>query len=314
MEPALDVIGKALHGDPGACSFLDRTSSIYVLDATDVSKPKTYGCWNFIHQAMNEVERYEANFARNNQLHALQNGAGLNGHVKLLATMALRVARRSPTVDSSLVATCVANAGSQLANGTSDQSQWLVDLNLELREIVMGRIAAMAFDFSFHREHGPHGHSAFADPAVMEVFCAVLSSNAVSSGPVAVRHFLTEWIVPSAKTLPPYSVACVTLHLALSTLRKASPAGSKDVLQQLSAPCVASVLGPVLVDAISETSHSSNSTSDDVTSPHERNNLIAATCIRALERWCAATDLSLAQIKHICSKVEVSEINACSYN
>ena len=84
----------------------------------------------------------------------------------------------------------------------------------------------------------------------------------------------------------------------------AKPAGSKDVLQQLSAPCVASVLGPVLVDAVSETSAANNT--DEVKTPHERNNLIAATCIRALERWCAATDLSLAQIKHICSKVDVS--------
>jgi len=302
MEPALDVTGRALQGDPGACSFLDRTSSIYVLDATDPAKPKTYGCWNFIHQAMNEVERYEANFARTNQIHALQNGAGLNSHVKLLATMALRVARRSPDVDRSLVSTCIVNAGSQF-NGTQEQAQWLIDLNLELREIVMGRIAAMAFDFSFHRRDGAHGHSAFADPTVMEIFCAVLASNAVSSGPVAVRHFVTEWIVPSAKTLPPFAIACVTLHLALSALRKAAPAGTKDMLQQLSASVVAAVLAPVLLDAISE--DSSNAAAGEASFQHEKNNQIAATCIRALERWCAATDLSLAQIKHICNKVEV---------
>jgi hypothetical protein len=59
MEPALDVLNRALQGDPGACSFLDRTTSICVLDATNVSKSKTYGCWNFIHQAINEVERAE---------------------------------------------------------------------------------------------------------------------------------------------------------------------------------------------------------------------------------------------------------------
>lgn len=303
MEPALDVIGRALQGDSGACSFLDRTSSIYVLDATDPSKPKTYGCWNFIHQAMNEVERYEANYARSNQIHALQNGAGLNSHVKLLSTMALRVARRSPDVDRSLVSTCVVNAGAQF-NGTPEQSQWLIDLNLELREIVMGRIAAMAFDFSFHRRDGPHGHSAFADPTVMELFCAVLASNAVSSGPLAVQHFVTEWIVPSAKTLPPFAIACVTLHLALGALRTAAPAGTKDILQQLSASVVAAVLAPVLLDAVAEDS----STDSEAKSRHEKNNQIAATCIRALERWCRATDLSLAQVKHICSKVEVNFI------
>jgi len=222
--------------------------------------------------------------------------------VKLLATMALRVARRSPDVDRTLVYTCIVNAGSQF-NGSQEQSQWLIDLNLELREIVMGRIAAMAFDFTFHRKDGAHGHSAFANPTVMEIFCAVLASNAVSSGPLAVRHFVTEWIVPSAKTLPPYAVACVTLHLALGALRIAAPAGTKDMLQQLSASIVAAVITPVLLDAVAE--DSSNPASAGTADLHEKNNQIAAICIRALERWCAATDLSLAQIKHICSKVEV---------
>ena len=303
MEPALDVIGRSLQGDAGACSFLDRTSSIYVLDATDPAKPKTYGCWNFIHQAMNEVERYEANYARTNQIHALQNGAGLDSHVKLLATMALRVARRAPDVDRSLVFTCVRNAGEQF-NGTPEQSQWLIDLNLELREIVMGRIAAMAFDFSFHRRDGAHGHSAFANPIVMEIFCAVLASNAVSSGPLAVQHFVTEWIVPSATTLPPFAVSCVTLHLALEALRKAAPAGTKDMLQQLSASIVAAVVAPVFLDSVS--GDSSAAAAAEAGDQHEKNNQIAAICIRALERWCMATDLSLAQIKHICSKVGVS--------
>jgi hypothetical protein len=301
MEPALEVIGRALQGDPGSNSFLDRTSSIYVLDATDPTKPKTYGCWNFIHQAMNEVERYEANFARSHQIHALQNGAGLNSHVKLLATMALRVSRRAPDVDRSLVSTCVMNAGSQF-NETPEQSQWLIDLNLELREIVMGRIAAMAFDFSFHRRDGPHGHSAFADPTVMELFCAVLASNAVSSGPLAVRHFVTEWIVPSTSTLPPFAVACVTHHLALGALRNAAPAGTKDMMQQLSASIVAAVVAPVLLNAVAE---DSSANTGEGASHHEKNNQVAAICIRAMERWCAATNLSLAQIKHICSKVEV---------
>ena len=62
MEPALEILNRSLHGDEGARSFLDRTSSIYVLDATDLSKPKTYGCWNFIHQALNEVERFPPRF------------------------------------------------------------------------------------------------------------------------------------------------------------------------------------------------------------------------------------------------------------
>jgi len=59
----------------------------------------------------------------------------------------------------------------------------------------------------------------------------------------------------------------------------------------------------VLLDAVAE--DSSNPASAGTADLHEKNNQIAAICIRALERWCAATDLSLAQIKHICSKVEV---------
>ena len=226
----MDVVHRALHGDPGARSFLERTTSVYVLDVTDASKPKTYGCWNFIHQAMNEVERYEARFSQNT--YALQQEASLVAHVRLLATMALRVARRSPSRDRALVATCIANASQY--SGTESQSQWLIDLNLELREIVMGRIAAMAFDFSFHRKTGAHGHSAFADPVVMDTFCAILSANAVFSGANAIRHFASEWIIPSSRNLPAFALASVVLHLASEGMRKSAPAGTKDMLQQLS--------------------------------------------------------------------------------
>jgi hypothetical protein len=293
MEPALDVIDRALQGDPGARSFLERTSSIYVLDVTISSKPKTYGCWNFIHQAMNEVERFEAND------HKLpQQGANLVGHARLLASLALRVARRSPVADQALVATCIDNASQY--SGSNSQSQWLTDLNLELREIVMGRVAAMAFDFSFHRKAGPHGHSAFADHVVMDTFCAILSANAVSSGPAAIGQFAAEWIFPSSTDLPSFAVASVVQHLGAEAARKSSPAGTKDMLQQMSVPAMTVVLVPILLDAISE-DDSDKSPSSRLTSSQ-----VVAVCVRAMKTWCDATDLSLPQIKHVCSKIGVS--------
>jgi len=308
MEPALDVIQRALQGDSGARSFLERTSSIYVLDATDLSKPKTYGCWNFIHQAMNEVERHEARLphTEDDQAHVPQSGRGLVGHARLLASMALRVARRSPATDKALVVTCISNASHY--SGSEDQSQWLIDLNLELREIVMGRIAAMAFDFSFHRRTGHHSRSAFADRVVMDSLCAILSANAVSSGVAAIRHFATEWIIPSSRNLPSFAVASVILHLASEGKRTTAPAGTKDVLQQLSVASMSLILVPSLSDVVSEDSRESESLLA------EERSEVAAMCLRAIKIWCDATDLSLPQIKHICSKVHVSTSTGCLTN
>ena len=292
MEPALDVLHRALRGDSGACSFLDRTSSIYLLDATDKSQPKTYGCWNFIHQAMNDVERVEArlqNAAQHQQLVA---------HTQLLAVMTLRVARRSNHIDRGLVETCIDNAAKYHAS--PNEARKLIDLNEELRDIVMGRIAAMVFDPVFHRQTSS---TAFADLVVMETFCAVLAANAVSNGPAAVNHLVSEWIGPSARTMPPFALASVILHLAKEALRKSAPANTQDMLQRLSNSVMAGVLAPILSEAVKESNVSNPN--DGMLSLHGRNNQIAAVSLRAMDRWCAATDLSLAQIKHICSKVEV---------
>lgn len=292
VDPALDVLNRALHGDHGALSFLERTTSIYVIDATDPSKPKTYGGWNFIHQAMNEIERNEAEHFRKGNMNP-----GLTGHVQLLATMAQRVARRSPSTDSRLMATCISNAAQYRGtndDATSNNAQPLIDLNSEIREIVMGRIAAMAFDFSFHKSAS---RSAFSDPVAMEKLCSVLAANAATTGPTAVNHFMREWIIPSVSSLPPFSVACVTNQLAIEALSKSSPAGTKDTLQHLSHPIFGAVLIPVLSDAIAEQSAESPN--------HSWNCRVAATCLGALDRWCAATGLSLPQVNHICTKYKV---------
>eukprot|EP00980_Cylindrotheca_fusiformis_P008551 scaffold1813_cov109-Cylindrotheca_fusiformis.AAC.9 len=284
MEPALDVLDRSLHGDAGARSFLDRTSSIYVMDATDMSKPKTYGCWNFIHQAINEIERAEATLSSANTL---------SPHVQLLANMALRVARRSNDLDKYLVATCIENASKY--HGSASDSQKLIDINVEIRDIVMGRIAALALDPNFH---GHGSMSSFADTAVLEMLCAVLAANAVSNGPAAVHHLLSEWILPSAVNLPPYCLACVTLHLAFEASRKSAPAGTQDMLQQVSRAVMSEVLAPVLSDSIKESKSNIHETNSFL-GYHERNCRVAALSLRAVNQWCAATDLSLAQIKHI---------------
>jgi hypothetical protein len=168
----------------------------------------------------------------------------------------------------------------------------------------MGRIAAMAFDFSFHNLTGPRV-SAFSDPVAMEKLCSVLAANAVSTGPHAVHHFMVEWVIPSARSLPPYSVASVTCHLAIEALRQGAPAGTRDVLQRLSHPVVAMVLAPVLVDAVSD-----GREAPDGLSTRDQTTRVAAVSICALERWCTVTDMSLPQIKHICAKVQVSPMNS----
>ena len=299
-DPALDMLNRALSGDENALAFLDRTSSIYVLDATDASNPKTYGGWNFIHQALNELERHERNYGSN----GTTAGPGLCSHVQLLAAMSQRVARRSPLSDRKLVVTCVDNASQYHA--TANEAEALIVLNSEIREIVLGRIAAMVFDFSFHNPNGPH-LSAFSDPVAMESLCSVLSANAVSCGPQAISHFMLEWIIPSVRTLPPFAVACVILHLGSEATRKVAPAGTKDVLQRMSSAVMAIVIAPVLHAAISESGDVRG-----VGSNHERHTRVAAICIRAIEGWCAVTGLSLPQIKHVCSKVNYDMVDILS--
>ena len=331
MEPALDVLDRALQGDDGALAFLERTSSIYVLDVTDQTNPKTYGCWNFIHQALNEIERKDSvvatapSSADNSDL--LQESL-LVHHVRLLASMAHRVARRSPQEDRAIVATCIANASDY--NCSPSQSQWLFDLNLELREIVMGRIAAMAFDFTFHEQsatnHPLHQHkqqqsppqglykSAFADLLVLDTFCAILAANAVISGEI--KNFATEWIIPSSRSIPVGALVSVANHLSLEGMRIAAPVGTMDDLQSLSVSICSMVLVPVMADAVAG-GHGIRSEQPGVPQHHESGvarpssrvetyvSNILANSLRALQAWCMATTLTLPQVKHIASKVNV---------
>lgn len=228
-------------------------------------------------------------------------------HAQLLATMALRVARRSNSVDKRLVATCIQNASKY--HGSSTEAQQLIDINVEIRDIVMGRLAALALDPSFHRNTKAGNYvSAFSDTVVLETFCAVLAANAVSNGPSAVRHLVSEWIVPSSKHLPPFCLTCITLHLAEEAARREAPMGIQDTLQQLSTLVMAGVLAPVFTEAIKESAPEAANTKvflSNGLSVHDMNCRIAALSLRAMNQWCAVTDLSLAQIKHICTKVKV---------
>lgn len=288
MGPALDVLNRSLQGDPGARSFLDQTSSIYVLDATDVFSPKTYGCWNFIHEAINEVERAEAS----------SQTVVLSPHVQLLAQMALRVARRSSDMDRHLMTMCIENASK--GNSSPNDSKRLIEINAEIRDIVMGRIAALALDPNSQKDEN---RSTFSDVIVLEMFCGVLAANAVSNGPKAVHHLISEWILPSAISFPPYCLACVILHLALEASHKSAPVGIQDMLQQVSGAVIARVLAPVLADVVKETKQGTF---------HKQNCRIAALCLRAMDHWCAATDLSLAQIRHVCNKVQINIVDVLS--
>lgn len=139
--------------------------------------------------------------------------------------------------------------------------------------------------------------------------------------------------------LPPYSLACVLYHVAVeaeTTLLSESnsfssgtisPLGTIDVLQRLSLPVMANVLlRPVLHDTLQRqqlkrqrkqhkqhsqqqqqhqepTSPTNETDEEDV---DDMDDVIIATGLRAIRKWCNATGLSLAQAKHIGSKVQVN--------
>jgi len=472
-----------------ARSFLDTTCSVYVLDAdtssssssssanpattsiatntfmtssnaagpsnnhnhnrNNITMPKIFGCWNFLHQAMNEIERFE-----DEQNHLATNNSGqgtplsLLSETRLLAEIAVKVARRSDDLDRQKMVTCVENfCGSTTSNATvtatsatmnpradagdkenanSDSSgdepndtndsqpdrnpkgrldvnhktdnhddgtsntaadntnnsgrhdihiilPHLVRANAEIREIVIGRIAA----FSFNGGQPPSPRSmtsstAFADPLVVETFCRFLAANAVSNGAERLQRFLNDWIIPGATAdtssdsattspldasaegdkrqrlcpegrkrflrhrLPPYSLVCVLYHVAAeaemtppsshdsestsmstTTASTLSPLGTIDVLQRLSLPVMANVLlGPVLHDALQrkqlkrqlkqhrqELQQQLPNTDEDEDDMDDR---IIAMGLRTILKWCTTTALSLAQTKHIGSKVKIN--------
>ena len=102
-----------------------------------------------------------------------------------------------------------------------------------------------------------------------------------------------------------------------STARTTSPLGTIDVLQKLSLPVMANVLlGPVLHDSLQrkqlkrQLKQHRQHMQQPLQAEEEGTDMddkIIAMGLRAILKWCMTTDLSLAQCKHIGSKVHVSD-------
>ena len=315
MPHALNALDHALRGDPSGLSYLERTASIYVLDATNPGHPTTYGWWDFLNNALNEIERYEEGSALNNPAYASAAGVTPNGnanpldpHVRLLATMTKRMARRPPSSDRRLIGTCLANASmthlAVLSN--PETSRALLLNNGQLRERDMGRIAAIVFDYSFHKERITNSaSSAFSDPVAMEMLCGVIAANAVSTGPNAVRHLVSNWIVPSFHTLPSFSVAAILNHVASESIGKGCPLGVKDVMKECVSAVFVQALGPLLVEALRESEQSDESM---INLGQNRNHRIAAMTLRAFDSWCKASSIGAVQLRSSFSSTKVSYI------
>jgi hypothetical protein len=313
MSHALNALDHALRGDPSGLSFLEQTASIYVLDATTPGHPTTYGWWNFLNNALNEVERYEEGNAINSPSYAPAAGLNrsptnakpLDPHVRLLATITRRMARRPPSSDRRLIGTCLANASMThlVLLSNPDTSRTLLQNNEQLRERDMGRIAAIIFDYSFHRKRTNSGvQSAFSDPVAMEMMCGVIAANAVSSGANAVRHLVSNWIVPSCDSLPAFSVVAVLNHVACEALGKACPLGVREVVKECVPDVFVKALGPLLVEALRE-SEGGESMSD---AGNNGNYRTTAFALKAFDSWCKATMIGAVQLRNIFSTIKVS--------
>ena len=323
-DTTLDVLDRALRGDQDALTYLTNTASIFILDtATDPSHPRVYGCWNFFNQTLTEVERYEAQYGHYSH-HMGEEGyvpphlqgqhrpgpASLAPHVQLLTTLSRRAARRPPTADRALVETCLTNA-SRSAGASPERNQHsarLLASAMSTRESLLGRIAALAFDFALHSPHSPSATSAFADPVSMEGLCTIVAANAVSSGPEGLRHLVSDWIVPAsaADQLPTFSCAAVCAHLADEAVsNRGAPAGTSDALRSLFGAVVGGVIAPLLAEAVRDSDSGDGNGSSNGSSLGRgptRNQRVAAMALRALERWCAATGTDIGQVKRICSE------------
>lgn len=315
-QRALSILDHALHGDPGGLSFLEQTATIYVLDAATIpGHPATYGWWNFLNDTLTEVERYES---ESDRLH-LETNPPVDAHVRLLATIARRVARRPPQSDRRLVGTCLANASMSHMSllATTDLGQSLLASNYELRERNMGRIAAIVFDFSYHNQrrnnsslnntqNGNYRRSAFSDPVVIEQLCGVLAANAVASGPAAVRHLVSDWILPSINSLPTFAAVAVMYNIAVEAMGKGSPVGTKDAIQSLQALVFKCALGPILVDSLRESDERQGGSGHNT----------AALALRSFEVWCKANSTGAVELRGIFSSStkNVSAVNILRRN
>ena len=304
MDPALSILDRALKGDAGALSFLERTAAIYVYDSTGPTgsnEPKICGAWGFLNQALSEVERHESRMA-----HAYQGQRiVLDAHVQLLATMSRRASRRCTASDQRLVEVCLTNAAHFHEHGSNKSAHELIENNQQMRDRVMGRIATITFDFSNHPTNIHSFSSAFSNPIAMDSLCAVVAANAISTGPHEFSSLVTGWIIPSMNNMPPFAVASVIYHLAAEAMRKSAPGGTKDALQSIFDDLISKVLAPMLLESVR---NSDNGEAQTGGGDREWSHRVAAMTIKALERWCWAASCSITQLRHVCRTVNVRTI------
>lgn len=304
MDPALSILDRALKGDAGALSFLERTAAIYVYDSTTsgptgTSQPKICGAWDFLNQALSEVERHESRVTE----------LSLDAHAQLLATMSRKAARRCPASDQRLVEVCLRNAAHFHEHGSNDFAHHLIQNNQQMRDRVMGRIATITFDFANHPSSATSCSSAFSNSIAMDSLCAVVAANAISTGPREFTNLVSEWIIPSMSKMPPFAVASIIYHLAAESVSKSAPGGTKDALQNLFDSLISKVLAPMLLEAVR---NSDNGESQPGGSDRANSHRIAAMTIKALERWCWATSSSITKLRNVCRTVNINIVEVIS--
>ena len=302
MEQVLDILDRSLQGDTAALTFIERTASIYVLNYNAEGKHTTYGCWDFMNQALNEIERLENNAARA----GYTVNAHIEPHVQLLCKMCQGAARRGRESDRQLIGTCLANAGITIDCMPSAQS--LVDSNCQMRERVMGRLATSAFDFSYPNFKA--SQNIFSNPSTMDQLCGILAANVIASGPYALKKFALEWLIPSATSMPSFSVVSIVSHLGNECLTNSVPDGTNEMIRNLTPYFVSKIISPILADAFNESDVSSDA---DMVNLHRSdsmkinfNHRLSALSLRALERLCKAVELSINDLANICEGSEVS--------
>lgn len=307
MDQALSILDRALKGDTGALTFLERTSAIYVYDCTtnpgsDPSRAKIFGAWDFLNQALHEIERHEAvalaSLSNTSMVH--KDFVVLDPHVQLLATMARRAARRSSASDRRLVEVCLSNAAHFHEHGSNEYGHYLTENNQQMRNRVMGRIATITFDFGNHVHVTNSSHSfasAFLNPICMDNLCSVVATNAIATGPHEFSSFVLGWIIPSMNAMPPYSVASVVYHLAVEALAKSAPRGSQDMLKNLFDPLLGKVIAPLLQESVR---NSDNGDSEMMGCDRNNNQRVAAMTFKALEKWCSAISCGMKKVRDVC--------------
>jgi hypothetical protein len=321
MDTLLQLLDQGLRGDSDALTFLERTASIYIFDGTNPRQPKTFGIWDFLNQALTEIERVESIL-----MQSATRTSTLVNHVQLLATIAKRAAHRTFDVDRKNIQICLENAAQY--HGSPDHARLLIQNNGEMRQRVMGRIAAIVFDYSYHlvSPHNLRFQSAFTHTVAMESLCALVAANTVSSSPNEVFNLVTELIIPGVQfllmddnqqhhhlSIPPFSAACLLYHIGIEAKGKTAPAGTRRLLKEhLFHSVLAKALAPILVESLRDSDLEADRdefipSSFDCATPSNagfttHHSLIssqfkiATMTLKALEMWVSITDATITQV------------------